>query len=60
MLARVNAGEMILNRKQQSNLFNALDSGGATGGMRNVTFTLSGSTLKGCLKNYESKMSKLK
>lgn len=60
MLARVNAGEMILNQKQQGNLFRALDSGGATGGMRNVEFTISGSTLKGCLKNYDSKMSKLK
>lgn len=29
MLARVNAGEMILNQKQQGNLFNALNGGGA-------------------------------
>lgn len=61
ILARVNAGEMILNQKQQGNLFRALDSGGATGGgLKNVEFTISGSTLKGCLKNYDSKMSKLK
>lgn len=60
MLARVNAGEMILNPKQQSNLFNALDSGGATGGMQNVEFKISGTELKGVLKNTESKMSKLK
>ena len=60
MLARVNAGEMILNQKQQGNLFRALDSGGATGGMRNVEFKISGSTLKGCLKNYDSKVSKMK
>ena len=60
MLARVNAGEMILNPKQQSNLFNALDSGGATGGMRNVEFKISGSTLKGCLNNYDKKQSRLK
>jgi len=60
MLARVNAGEMILNPMQQSNLFRALDSGGATGGMKNVEFKISGSTLKGVLKNYDSKMSKLK
>ena len=60
LIARVNAGEMILNQRQQSNLFRTLDSGGATGGMRNVEFTISGSTLKGCLKNYDSKMSKLK
>ena len=60
MLARVNAGEMILNPKQQSNLFNALDSGGATGGVQNVEFKISGTELKGVLKNTESKMSKLK
>lgn len=60
MLARVNAGEMILNQKQQSNLFNALNSGGATGGMRNVEFRISGSTLKGCLNNYDKKQSRLK
>lgn len=60
MLARVNAGEMILNPKQQSNLFNALDSGGATGGVQNVEFKISGANLVGCTKNYNSKMSKLK
>lgn len=52
---------MILNPMQQSNLFNALNGGGATGGgLKNVEFTISGSTLKGCLKNYDNKMSKLK
>lgn len=61
MLARVNAGEMILNPKQQSNLFNALDGGGATGGLGGkVTFEISGSNLKGTLRNYDSKMGKLK
>lgn len=60
MLARVNAGEMILNPKQQSNLFNALNGGGAVGGMRNVEFKISGSTLKGCLNNYDKKQSRLK
>lgn len=60
MLARVNAGEMILNQKQQGNLFRALDSGGAVGGMRNVEFKISGSTLKGCLNNYDKKQSRLK
>lgn len=60
MLARVNAGEMILNPKQQSNLFNALDSGGAVGGMKNVEFKISGSTLKGVLKNYDSKVDRMK
>lgn len=31
ILARVNAGEMILNQRQQSNLFRALNSGGLSG-----------------------------
>lgn len=60
MLARVNAGEMILNPMQQSNLFNALNGGGAVGSMRNVEFKISGSTLKGCLNNYDKKQSRLK
>lgn len=61
MLARVNAGEMILNPKQQSNLFNALDSGGATGGMAGkVSFEISGSNLKGTLRNYDKKTAKMK
>lgn len=60
MLARVNAGEMILNPMQQSNLFNALNGGGAVGGMKNVEFKISGSTLKGCLRNYDDKVNRMK
>lgn len=61
MLARVNAGEMILNPTQQSNLFRALDSGGATGGMAGkVSFEISGSNLKGTLRNYDKKLNKMK
>lgn len=61
MIARVNAGEMILNPSQQSALFRALNSGGATGGMAGkVQFEISGSNLKGTLRNYDSKMSRLK
>jgi len=61
MLARVNAGEMILNPMQQSNLFRALDSGGATGGMAGkVSFEISGSNLKGTLRNYDKKVNKMK
>ena len=59
MLARVNAGEMILNQKQQANLFNMLNSGaGSSGGT--VEFKISGSQLKGVLNNYNSKMNKVK
>lgn len=62
MLARVNSGEMILNHSQQSNLYRAIKnnnigSGGLSG---NVEFKISGSTLKGCLNNYDNKMKKLK
>lgn len=62
MLARVNAGEMILNGSQQKNLFNLLDSGGALAGSgnSNVEFRISGSTLKGVLRNYDSKMNKIR
>ena len=53
-LARVNAGEMILNNTQQRRLFAMLDgkaspSGGA------VTFRISGDTLVGVLENYNRK-----
>lgn len=62
MLARVNSGEMILNHSQQSNLYRTLKNGnvgsGGLGG--NVEFKISGSTLKGCLKNYDDKMNKLR
>lgn len=61
MLARVNAGEMILNPMQQGNLFRALNNGGATGGMAGkVSFEISGSNLKGTLRNYEKKVNKMK
>ena len=62
MLARVNAGEMILNGSQQKNLFNLLDSGGALAGSGNskVEFKISGSSLKGVLRNYDSKMDKIR
>ena len=60
MFARVNAGEMILNGSQQQKLFNTLDSNGAIGGGFNggeVDFKISGSVLKGVLRNYDNKTS---
>ncbi len=62
ILARVNSGEMILNQSQQSALYRSLKNGGVGGGgiAGNVTFTVEGSKLKGCLNNYESKMKKIK
>ena len=61
-LARVNSGEMILNGTQQKKLFDMLDSGGGVGNNigGNVVFTISGSNLKGVLRNYDSKMNKIK
>lgn len=59
LLARVNAGEMILNQKQQGSLFRALDGGfGAASGK--VEFEIAGSRLKGVLRNYDNKLSKIK
>lgn len=62
MLARVNSGEMILNKQQQAALYHSLKSGGVGGsGMGgNVTFTIEGSKLKGCLNNYELKQKKIR
>lgn len=54
LYARVNSGEMILNSRQQRNLFNAIDEGriGGVGGSSEVSFVLRGSDLYGSLKNY--------
>ena len=61
MLARVNAGELILNKTQQGNLFRMLDGGvAAGGGGGRVEFQISGTTLKGVLNNYDKKMDRLR
>lgn len=60
IVARLNAGEMVLNRKQQANLFRALDNGIATNVGGKVEFEIKGSTLKGVLKNYDNKMNKVR
>lgn len=59
LLARVNSNEMILNQRQQHNLFRMLDTAqpkanGVTG--NNVVFTIHGSELVGVIDNYNSKM----
>lgn len=59
LLARVNAGEMILNGSQQRNLFNLLDGGTGSNMSGQVEFKISGSALKGVLRNYDNKMSVL-
>lgn len=58
VLARINSGEMVLNKRQQSNLFrqlnNATYNNNAVG--NNVVFTIHGSELVGVIDNYNSKM----
>lgn len=62
MIARVNSGEMILNNRQQKNLFNLLDGKGGTsvnaGG--EVKLRIEGRDLVGVLKSQISKTSKYK
>ena len=60
MFAKVNAGEMILNGRQQKNLFNVLDNGNSSTNGGQVTFKIEGSTLKGVLHNYDNKLSKVR
>ena len=60
-LARVNAGEMILNNRQQRNLFNLLNENGASGGTASskVEFKIKGNELVGVLNNYNKRISKV-
>ena len=54
-LVRVNSGEMVLNKGQQSTLFNAINSGNLGGG-GNVQFKIRGSDLIGVMNNEHSRM----
>lgn len=57
-LARVNAGEMILNGTQQSRLFKMLNNptiNASVPDLGSVTFTIHGSDLQGTLNNYNRK-----
>ena len=58
MFARVNAGEMILNNKQQGNLFRLL-KGGNNATANTYTVKIKGSDLYAVLSNYNSKMGKI-
>lgn len=60
LTAQVNAGEMILNGKQQKKLFTVLDGSGSTGNSGEVTFKIEGSTLRGVLHNYDNKRNKIR
>ena len=59
LLARVNSGEMVLNKRQQTNLFNAINSGNIGGGtVSTVSFKLRGADIYGSMKNYTAIKSK--
>ncbi|MCD7711238.1 MAG: hypothetical protein LUJ25_00550 [Firmicutes bacterium] len=62
MIARVNSGEMILNNRQQKNLFNLLDGKGGTASLTggSVEFKIKGKELVGVLNAQASKTSKYK
>ncbi len=60
ILARLNSGEMILNQKQQGNLYGMLTSGNQNSTSGQVEFKIRGNELVGVLGNYRSKMNKLK
>lgn len=61
-LARVNAGEMVLNGAQQGNLFRLLngDSNAAPNTGGTVSFRIKGRDLEGVLKNYNNQKSKVR
>lgn len=60
-LARVNGGEMILNTRQQNNLFRAINENrlGSNGGVVGGTVKIKGSDLYVALKNYGNTKSKV-
>lgn len=57
-MVRVNGGEMILNNRQQSNLFRMIDQNRLpqfNGGSADVNFRIKGDTLIGVIENYNKK-----
>lgn len=60
VIARVNSGEMILNQRQQKNLFSLINSGSVGGGSNQVEFKVKGSELVGVLNNYNGRINKLR
>ena len=62
VLTRLNSGEMILNTRQQANLFRMLDTPGSSVSNEmasNVSFKIKGSDLVGVLSNYNKKRSRI-
>ena len=61
-IARVNGGEMILNTRQQANLFNMLDHNridNQSMSPQNVSFRIQGDSLVGVIDNYNKKRGRL-
>lgn len=60
VLARVNSGEMVLNKRQQTNLFKAIESGNIGGGSTVLVpdFRIKGSDLYCSLRNYSKSVGK--
>ena len=61
-IARVNGGEMILNNRQQANLFNMLDHNrieNTSISPQTVSFRIQGDTLVGAIDNYNKKRSRM-
>lgn len=61
ILTRLNAGEMVLSKRQQKNLFNLLDGNASVGGggKQEVTLRLKGTDIYGSLKNLSNIKSKV-
>lgn len=57
VLTRLNSGEMVLNKRQQNNLFDALD-GGLSTAIGDLTFRLKGADLYGSVKAYSKTIAK--
>lgn len=56
VLSRLNSGEMVLTKAQQSTLFNAIKGGNLGGGIgKDVKFVIHGSDLVGTISNYNRK-----
>lgn len=60
ILARVNAGEMILNPRQQSNLFDMLNNGVSNSSPSSVEFKIRGDVLYGVLHNFNKIHNKIR
>ena len=60
MIARVNSGEMILNNRQQKNLFNLLDGRTSVNAGSEVKLRIEGRDLVGVLNSQTNRTSKYK